>query len=477
MISFFKLIANEHRKLYKISVYIMIGILLAIICFATFIYGFAVRSRQTDYYGDTKQFTTEQKNMVSQQLNKQGITETDKAVINNQLAFIDLKEKEQIYYDDWRNYIVDDMQKIKEQMIVTNDFENKELKDKYELLEGYLKNNESLKYAALRKEDLKKSLEEAKKIDDKTGLAQYQAEIDEMDIRLKYNIPMLKYKEPKNWKDTNAIIIRSAKQSVTNMETQKNMPNTVNAFDEQYFKQQKNYIAIRTYQIEHNLPPYQTGDFWDFFGGMLEPIMYIINLLVIIVAGGIVSSEFSKGTIKLLLIRPFSRLKILMSKYVTSIIFSLELTAIGLIFTALVGLIFYGANINTQFVTVNSQGVAYVINNIAYLFIQLGFLFIPTILVLTLAFSLSAIIRNTALATGLPIFLYFIGNAIIPVFLMLKLNWGKFLIYPNWDLSVYFFGKAPAFSGMTLRFSIIVIIVYFIALFIPPLIVFKKRGI
>ena len=47
--------------------------------------------------------------------------------------------------------------------------------------------------------------------------------------------------------------------------------------------------------------------------------MFIL-IFSVIVAGTIVSNEFQKGTIKLLLTRPYSRNKILLSKYIVSII-------------------------------------------------------------------------------------------------------------------------------------------------------------
>ena len=47
-----------------------------------------------------------------------------------------------------------------------------------------------------------------------------------------------------------------------------------------------------------------------------------IIILILMVASTIVAEEFTTGTIKLLLIKPFSRGKILLSKYLTVILFS-----------------------------------------------------------------------------------------------------------------------------------------------------------
>lgn len=81
-------------------------------------------------------------------------------------------------------------------------------------------------------------------------------------------------------------------------------------------------------------------------GGILKSFyseygLFII-VMIIMVAGTIVSEEFNKGTIKLLLVKPYSRYKILLSKFLTiliMIVFSI-LVVIGM--ELLVGGILFG---------------------------------------------------------------------------------------------------------------------------------------
>ena len=58
--------------------------------------------------------------------------------------------------------------------------------------------------------------------------------------------------------------------------------------------------------------------FWTVFLTSTS-LVTVVALLAIVIAGGIVSSEFSQGTVKFLLINPVKRWKILMSKYFTVI--------------------------------------------------------------------------------------------------------------------------------------------------------------
>ena len=87
---------------------------------------------------------------------------------------------------------------------------------------------------------------------------------------------------------------------------------------------------ISRYIIENNIDLYKTDT-----KGMLENFFneYGIFIIVVIVmiAGTIVSEEFNKGTIKLLLVKPYSRLKILLSKYITTLII-LGISLVNMVF-------------------------------------------------------------------------------------------------------------------------------------------------
>ena len=100
-------------------------------------------------------------------------------------------------------------------------------------------------------------------------------------------------------------------------------------------------MAINQYRIDNNLSPYEEYSIWSFVGDASNMIL-LVGMFSIIIAGGIVASEFNWGTIKLLLIRPIDRGKILVSKYMAVIAFSLILLSASFVFSALMGLILFG---------------------------------------------------------------------------------------------------------------------------------------
>ena len=78
---------------------------------------------------------------------------------------------------------------------------------------------------------------------------------------------------------------------------------------EKFKKQMKEDIALQQYMLDHNYPP-TDNTLW---GGMLTAsgLIIMVTLFTVIIAGDMVAGEFTWGTIKLLLIRPASRAKIL----------------------------------------------------------------------------------------------------------------------------------------------------------------------
>lgn len=117
------------------------------------------------------------------------------------------------------------------------------------------------------------------------------------------------------------------------------------------------------------------------------------------------------------------------------------------------------------------------IGNIPYLALQaIGKLPIY-VLLLTLAFAFSTIFSNSALAIAITLLGSMSSEIINVLAQQFKLTWIKFFVTPNWDLTQYFFGGLPEFRGLTIGFSIAIIIVYMIGMLVPTYLVFKKKNI
>ena len=235
---------------------------------------------------------------------------------------------------------------------------------------------------------------------------------------------------------------------------------------------------ISRYIIENNIDLYKTDT-----KGMLENFFneYGIFIIVVIVmiAGTIVSEEFNKGTIKLLLVKPYSRLKILLSKYITTLII-LGISLIAFIFMQLIvgGIVFGLDSLSTPVVQYNFNTNQLVeLNIFTYLIIQILTQLPMLILLLTLAFALSTIFTNSALAITITLLGYMSPSIINILAIQYNVEIMKYFVTMNWDLSPYLFGGLASMEGMSLGFSIIVSIIYLLLMIIPTYIIFKKRNI
>ena len=204
-----------------------------------------------------------------------------------------------------------------------------------------------------------------------------------------------------------------------------------------------------------------------------------IIVVIIMIAGTIVSEEFNKGTIKLLLVKPYTRTQILLSKFLTVLIVSAFVIVSTILMQILVGGILFGFESLFEPVVVYnlSTNAIQEINIFAYLGIQTLTQLPIIILLATLAFAISTIFSNSALAITVSLLGYMGASIINQLAIAYNLTFMKYFVTMNWDLSQYLFGGLPYMEGMNLITSIIICVVYLLIMLIPTFIIFKKRNI
>ena len=204
-----------------------------------------------------------------------------------------------------------------------------------------------------------------------------------------------------------------------------------------------------------------------------------ILVVIIMIAGTIVSEEWGKGTIKLLLVKPYTRTQILLSKFLTVLIISAFVIVSTILMQILVGGILFGFESLFEPVVVYnlSTNVIQEMNIFAYLGIQTLTQLPIIILLATLAFAISTIFSNSALAITVSLLGYMGASIINQLAMAYNLTFMKYFVTMNWDLSQYLFGGLPYMEGMNLITSIIICVVYLLIMLIPTFIIFKKRNI
>ncbi len=235
----------------------------------------------------------------------------------------------------------------------------------------------------------------------------------------------------------------------------------------------QNNINLLQYRLDHDMAPTRET-IWDGLYGVAG-IVVLITLFTCIIAGDSVAGEFSMGTIKLLLIRPVSRTKILLSKYISTVIFGLFLLLLLFISSVVVNGLLYGfQDFFAPGLKLTDQGNIVEFNQLQELFITYGFNCIQTVMFVTMAFMISTVFRSFSMAIGISIFLLFAGNIIVEI--LGRYDWIKYFLFANIDLKSVIDGY-PVIEGTTLSFSITVLVVYYLIFIGFSWILFKKRDV
>ncbi|MEK4176061.1 ABC transporter permease subunit [Aeribacillus sp. FSL K6-1305] len=230
--------------------------------------------------------------------------------------------------------------------------------------------------------------------------------------------------------------------------------------------------------LDENINPNAVSN-WHFMNGTVIGMTMLVTLFAVIVSSASVSSEFAEGTIKQLLIRPHQRWVILLSKYISVLIYSIVLLIVLIISGYIVGLILFGSgdfNAKIFETTLDGQQKLAVVGTQFFLKVMY---YIPSLLIImTIAFMLSTLFKSQALAVGIGIFVLFLSSTIGGVIVLLaeKYTWTKFLIFPHLDLTVYAL-QEKILQDVTLPMSLIILAVYYIIFLLITFTFFQKRDI
>lgn len=171
------------------------------------------------------------------------------------------------------------------------------------------------------------------------------------------------------------------------------------------------------YAIDHNINYNKEGTKTSFNDSIQNNTIFL-SIIIVIIAGGIVANEFQKGTIRLLVIRPNKRWKILLSKFLAILVILVTLGLATYAISFITNGILFGFKdyFIPDLIVKNKEvvEVSYIINSL----LRLGMLLIPIMFVGLIAFALSAITKNTALSVGISIFLL-VGYSLIIMMMVL----------------------------------------------------------
>ncbi|WP_307205484.1 ABC transporter permease [Paenibacillus harenae] len=235
-----------------------------------------------------------------------------------------------------------------------------------------------------------------------------------------------------------------------------------------------NEIKLNEYYLEQNINPNQLS-LWSYVNTSTSLIM-LATILTVIIAADMIAAEFTWGTIKLLLVGPASRAKILLSKYIATLGFALLLLIVTFATAYAAGGMLEGFDGTSQSrITITEAGViqesSYFVNSLE----KYGFSVVSMLMYVTMAFMISSAFRSSSMAIAFSLLFMLVGN-VLSAFLS-GYSWVKYLLFSNIDLTQYLSGSTPLRPEMTLTFSIMMLFAYYVVFQFVAWLLFTKRDV
>jgi len=243
--------------------------------------------------------------------------------------------------------------------------------------------------------------------------------------------------------------------------------------DEEYKAYLTEQIKLNEYYLEHDINPHQLS-LWSYVSSSSNLIM-LVTILTVVIAADMIAAEFSWGTIKLLLVGPASRSKIMLSKYIATLGFALLLLILCFAASFAAGGLLAGfEGVNQPLLTVQN-GVVHEGSMIIDTLKTYGFSVVSLIMYVTMAFMISSAFRSSSMAIAFSLLFMLLGNTLSA--LLSGYSWSKYLLFSNIDLTQYLEGGTPLRPEMTMGFSILMLAAYYVAFQIIAWLLFTKRDV
>ena len=484
-----RLIKNELAKIFKKkSFYIVMLVTLVFIIGYNVIMKNISNSENINYYGnldeqivymeaELKELNPLDENDKSQYIDYKSSLETYKLMKKygvNSWQFSIVQTKINPYLRDLATY---------DTMLKKDEVAYKETLNDYNELISRLDKEDWQSFARDDLEEANKQIEEQNKIKESAETEKQVAEADKMIKYLEVQKQTLEWRLDKNisYESSyyNGLISQyyNASISVIDYEMSKS-ESDITLMKQDYYDNLERANKAK-YDIENGTRTQDESNARGMLANFFSEYEIFIVIIIVMIAGTIVSEEFNKGTVKLLLIRPYKRTTILTSKFITCLIMlAIIIISIMLMQFIVGGVVFGFDSFSTPVIEYDFNSSSIQEMSIAsYMLIQtIGKLPIY-ILLMTLAFALSTLFNNSAVAITLTLLGYMGSSMINMIGIQLGLDWIKYFVTPNWDLTQHFFGAIPMYEGTSLEFAMVINAIYFVIMLIPTYIVFKKRNI
>lgn len=244
-------------------------------------------------------------------------------------------------------------------------------------------------------------------------------------------------------------------------------------------KDAKERIATQEYILKNKVNIEYEDNARNIFSTVIEDNIIFFVIFIVLIAGAIMAEEFSRGTIKSLLTKPFTRTQIFISKYIASILMLLVSIIVITISQYIIGGICFGFDsYKTPMVVYNyTKEIVTEIPMLMHI-INSVLAYLPMLLMLlTLAIGLGTIFTNTALATTLTLFTMFFHTSINMIISSKNIAWLNYFPTMIWNLSYFMYGNTTDIVPFNAAKCLVLSIIYIAIMIFIIIFIFKRKNV
>lgn len=483
-----KLISIEIKKVFKHKSIFVILLIMTIFCILNNIiykndYTKTGEYKYKKHENIEQTIAREEKNLKKYNLEQ----DSDKYMYITTKTKIELaKIKRKYKYSDWRyikaqDYLYNLLYNINLYKLVDKNQEKLDdnIKKYDEAINNYNDNN--WKYF-VRKDKIiiKNNISEVNEKIDNTTEKQALNSLQKQKKELENNLLILNYRLDKNITYDDNYLNRALEEYSMQKEAVKKYQKKKLDYEEKLeLSNLKQNININKYIIDNKKNLKQENTINYQLRTILDDYELFIVIITILVASITIGEDLNKQTIKLMLIKPYKRSKIILSKYLASLIIILSSILSLVIIQLLIGGMFLGIQSLKQNMVVYDLATSKIIilNIFTYMFIRILFKLPMIIIILNVSFALNILLNSVVAPFSISMLLYTFSEVINTMAINYNVKFMKYFITLNWNFNNYLFGTLPKYQYLNLKNSILIFLIYDIMLLGIIFISFTKKNI
>lgn len=217
-----------------------------------------------------------------------------------------------------------------------------------------------------------------------------------------------------------------------------------------------------------------TVDIYNYTTFVMCFLSAVIIVICVAIGGGMIAGEHKRGTIKMLIIRPYKRHQILSAKIIALIITAIAFSIFSVLLTLLMGKILGLSTVSLPVMSVFNAKVIITYSAIAEVFINTFFMICNIIVYSIIAILFSVIIKSRSASVAVAMLLSFVGS--IMTLILASFSAIRYFVFANVDLYMYF-GSGSLVRNTNFWFSVGINLLYCAVALLLSYISFTRRDL